>query len=68
MLGAKRINTALCASSATERVTAPYFEDPLLLVQRTIRSAELIDQAKRTETAAFETLWMSDHFDPWNDE
>jgi G6PDH family F420-dependent oxidoreductase len=29
---------------------------------------ELIDQAKRAETAGFEALWISDHFHPWNDE
>ena len=29
---------------------------------------ELIDQAKRAEAAGFESLWISDHFHPWNDE
>jgi G6PDH family F420-dependent oxidoreductase len=29
---------------------------------------ELIDQARRTEDAGFERLWISDHFHPWNDE
>jgi G6PDH family F420-dependent oxidoreductase len=30
--------------------------------------AELVDQARRAETAGFERLWISDHFHPWNDE
>jgi G6PDH family F420-dependent oxidoreductase len=30
--------------------------------------AELIDQAKMAEAAGFESLWISDHFHPWNDE
>jgi G6PDH family F420-dependent oxidoreductase len=30
--------------------------------------AELIDQARRAEEAGFESLWISDHFHPWNDE
>jgi G6PDH family F420-dependent oxidoreductase len=30
--------------------------------------AELIDQARRAEDAGFESLWISDHFHPWNDE
>ncbi|MDO3637317.1 TIGR03557 family F420-dependent LLM class oxidoreductase [Mycolicibacterium arseniciresistens] len=30
--------------------------------------AELVDQAKRAEAAGFESLWISDHFHPWNDE
>jgi G6PDH family F420-dependent oxidoreductase len=29
---------------------------------------DLIDQAKRAEAAGFESLWISDHFHPWNDE
>jgi G6PDH family F420-dependent oxidoreductase len=29
---------------------------------------ELIDQARRAEEAGFESLWISDHFHPWNDE
>ena len=29
---------------------------------------ELIDQTKRAEAAGFESLWISDHFHPWNDE
>jgi G6PDH family F420-dependent oxidoreductase len=29
---------------------------------------ELIDQAKRAEAAGFQSLWISDHFHPWNDE
>jgi len=38
----------------TERVTAPYGEDRMLVVLWTIRSAELIDQAKQAEAAGFE--------------
>ncbi|MEV3905199.1 TIGR03557 family F420-dependent LLM class oxidoreductase [Mycobacterium sp. NPDC050551] len=30
--------------------------------------AELVDQAKRAEAAGFDSLWISDHFHPWNDE
>jgi G6PDH family F420-dependent oxidoreductase len=30
--------------------------------------AELIQQAKWAEEAGFESLWISDHFHPWNDE
>jgi G6PDH family F420-dependent oxidoreductase len=30
--------------------------------------SELIDQARRAEDAGFESLWISDHFHPWNDE
>ena len=30
--------------------------------------SELIDQAKMAEAAGFESLWISDHFHPWNDE
>jgi G6PDH family F420-dependent oxidoreductase len=30
--------------------------------------AELIDQARWAEEAGFESLWISDHFHPWNDE
>jgi G6PDH family F420-dependent oxidoreductase len=29
---------------------------------------ELVDQAKRAEAAGFDSLWISDHFHPWNDE
>jgi G6PDH family F420-dependent oxidoreductase len=29
--------------------------------------ADLIDQARRAEDAGFESLWISDHFHPWND-
>jgi G6PDH family F420-dependent oxidoreductase len=29
--------------------------------------AELIEQAKLAEQAGFESLWISDHFHPWND-
>jgi G6PDH family F420-dependent oxidoreductase len=29
---------------------------------------ELVDQAKRAEAAGFQSLWISDHFHPWNDE
>ncbi|MDT5179000.1 MAG: hypothetical protein QOJ95_3198 [Mycobacterium sp.] len=29
---------------------------------------ELVDQAKRAEAAGFRSLWISDHFHPWNDE
>ncbi|OFJ55284.1 TIGR03557 family F420-dependent LLM class oxidoreductase [Mycolicibacterium grossiae] len=29
---------------------------------------ELIDQAKRAEAAGFDSLWISDHFHPWNDD
>lgn len=28
---------------------------------------ELVDQAKRAESAGFDALWISDHFHPWND-
>lgn len=28
----------------------------------------LVDQAKRAEAAGFQSLWISDHFHPWNDE
>ncbi|WP_292976724.1 TIGR03557 family F420-dependent LLM class oxidoreductase [Mycobacterium sp.] len=28
---------------------------------------ELVDQAKRAEAAGFDSLWISDHFHPWND-
>jgi G6PDH family F420-dependent oxidoreductase len=31
------------------------------------RPAELIDQARWAEEAGFESLWISDHFHPWND-
>ena len=30
--------------------------------------AQLIDQARWAEAAGFESLWISDHFHPWNDE
>ena len=30
--------------------------------------AELIEQAVAAEKAGFESLWISDHFHPWNDE
>jgi G6PDH family F420-dependent oxidoreductase len=29
---------------------------------------DLVDQAKRAEAAGFESLWISDHYHPWNDE
>lgn len=29
---------------------------------------ELVEQAKRAEAAGFDSLWISDHFHPWNDE
>lgn len=29
---------------------------------------ELVDQARWAEAAGFESLWISDHFHPWNDE
>jgi len=29
---------------------------------------ELVDQARRAERAGFDSLWISDHFHPWNDE
>jgi G6PDH family F420-dependent oxidoreductase len=29
---------------------------------------ELVRQAKLAESAGFESLWISDHFHPWNDE
>src|SRR3954464_9340758 len=29
---------------------------------------ELVEQAVAAETAGFESLWISDHFHPWNDE
>jgi G6PDH family F420-dependent oxidoreductase len=29
---------------------------------------ELVDQAKMAYEAGFESLWISDHFHPWNDE
>jgi G6PDH family F420-dependent oxidoreductase len=29
---------------------------------------DLIDQAKRTEDAGCQALWISDHYHPWNDE
>jgi G6PDH family F420-dependent oxidoreductase len=30
--------------------------------------AELVDQARLAEDAGFESLWISDHYHPWNDE
>ena len=30
--------------------------------------AELVEQAKRAERAGFQSLWISDHYHPWNDE
>lgn len=30
--------------------------------------AQLVDQARWAEQAGFESLWISDHFHPWNDE
>lgn len=30
--------------------------------------ADLIEQARLAEEAGFESLWISDHFHPWNDE
>jgi G6PDH family F420-dependent oxidoreductase len=30
--------------------------------------AELLEQARLAEQAGFESLWISDHFHPWNDE
>src|SRR5436305_1182038 len=30
--------------------------------------AELVEQARLAEQAGFESLWISDHFHPWNDE
>ena len=30
--------------------------------------AQLIEQAKAAEEAGFQSLWISDHFHPWNDE
>jgi G6PDH family F420-dependent oxidoreductase len=30
--------------------------------------AELIEQARAAEAAGFESLWISDHYHPWNDE
>lgn len=29
---------------------------------------QLLDQAVRAQEAGFDTLWISDHFHPWNDE
>lgn len=29
---------------------------------------ELVEQARMAEDAGFESLWISDHFHPWNDE
>src|ERR687889_1143196 len=29
---------------------------------------ELVQQARLAEEAGFESLWISDHFHPWNDE
>ena len=30
--------------------------------------AQLLDQARMAEQAGFESLWISDHYHPWNDE
>ena len=30
--------------------------------------AELLDQARRAADAGFTSLWISDHYHPWNDE
>ncbi len=30
--------------------------------------AQLVEQAKSAEQAGFDSLWISDHFHPWNDE
>ena len=30
--------------------------------------AELVEQARLAQAAGFESLWISDHFHPWNDE
>jgi G6PDH family F420-dependent oxidoreductase len=30
--------------------------------------AELVEQARLAEEAGFESLWISDHYHPWNDE
>lgn len=30
--------------------------------------ADLVEQARLAEEAGFESLWISDHFHPWNDE
>ncbi|WP_110241846.1 LLM class F420-dependent oxidoreductase [Nocardioides gilvus] len=30
--------------------------------------AELVEQARLAEEAGFDSLWISDHFHPWNDE
>ncbi|QOV36936.1 LLM class F420-dependent oxidoreductase [Streptomyces ferrugineus] len=30
--------------------------------------AELVDQARMAEQAGFDSLWISDHYHPWNDE
>jgi alkanesulfonate monooxygenase SsuD/methylene tetrahydromethanopterin reductase-like flavin-dependent oxidoreductase (luciferase family) len=30
--------------------------------------ADLLDQARRAADAGFTSLWISDHFHPWNDE
>src|SRR6187549_3528154 len=32
------------------------------------RSIELIEQAKQAEAVGLQSLWISDHFHPWNDE
>src|SRR3954467_6775638 len=29
---------------------------------------ELVDLARKAESAGFEALWISDHYHPWNDE
>src|SRR3954467_8871968 len=30
--------------------------------------ADLVEQARMAEQAGFESLWISDHFHPWNDQ
>ena len=29
---------------------------------------EIVEQARLAQEAGFESLWISDHFHPWNDE
>ena len=31
-------------------------------------AAQIIEQARQAEAAGFQSLWISDHFHPWNDE
>jgi alkanesulfonate monooxygenase SsuD/methylene tetrahydromethanopterin reductase-like flavin-dependent oxidoreductase (luciferase family) len=40
----------------------------ILLSSEEYDPANLIKQAKMTEQAGFEALWISDHFHPWLDE